>query len=408
VPETAQAPEILADPGPENDFGTISRQQEFTVRFDYPVVFTSRLFDPANPLLAETLARYEPQHRHRCLVFIDEGVLEADPGLSARIEAYARHHRRRMQLVSAPIPVPGGEKIKVDLHFVEALQRQVFEHRIDRHSYVIAIGGGAVLDAVGLVAATSHRGVRHVRVPTTVLAQNDSGVGVKNGVNLHGVKNYVGTFAPPFAVLNDIDLIAALPERDKRAGMAEAVKVALIRDGDFFRWLEREADALARFKRAAMAIMIQRCAELHMHQIAKGGDPFETGSARPLDFGHWAAHRLESLTHYDLRHGEAVAIGIALDARYSVLSGLLPAGDEERICALLEHLGFRLWHPTLESATAQGRRAVLEGLREFREHLGGALTITLLRGLGTGVEVHEMNEDLVLQAIDWLKERARP
>ena len=188
---------------------------------------------------------------------------------------------------------------------------------------MIAVGGGAVLDAVGLVAATTHRGVRLIRVPTTVLAQDDSGVGVKNGVNLYGVKNFCGTFAPPFAVLNDLDLLTPLAERDKIAGMAEAVKVALIRDGDFFAWLERHADDLITFQRPALAAMIRRCAELHMRQIAHGGDPFETGSARPLDYGHWSAHKLESLTKHHLRHGEAVAIGIALDARYSVLAGLL-------------------------------------------------------------------------------------
>jgi 3-dehydroquinate synthase len=272
---------------------------------------------------------------------------------------------------------------------------------------VIAIGGGAVLDAVGLVAGVTHRGVRLIRVPTTVLAQDDSGVGVKNGVNYRGVKNFVGTFAPPFAVLNDLDLLTPLSERDKIAGMAEAVKVALIRDGEFFRWLERHADDLVVFRREAMAYMIRRCAELHMRQIAHGGDPFETGSARPLDYGHWSAHKLESLTKHHLRHGEAVAIGIALDARYSVLAGLLPAGQEERICALLEHLGFRLWHPALEATRTDGSLAVLEGLREFREHLGGELTVTLLADVGRGIEVHEIDEARMLAAMAWLKQRER-
>jgi 3-dehydroquinate synthase len=304
------------------------------------------------------------------------------------------------------VALPGGEKIKTDLHFVETIQQRLFDLHVDRHSYVVAVGGGAVLDAVGLVAATTHRGVRHVRVPTTVLAQNDSGVGVKNGVNLLGVKNFVGTFAPPFAVLNDHDFIDSLPERDKVAGMAEAVKVALIRDAEFFGWLERHMDDLATFERAAMQHMIRRCAELHMRQIGQGGDPFETGSARPLDYGHWSAHKLESLTRHHVRHGEAVAIGMALDARYSVLAGLLPAGEELRICALLEYLGFDLWHPVLERAGANGEWAILEGLREFQEHLGGELTITLLGGIGVGVEVHEVDHARMRQAMAWLKERA--
>ena len=379
--------------------------QRFSVPYEYPVFFTEGLFDPNNPVLRDSVCRLEPDTRHRCVFFVDDGVTATRPGLIEEIKAYAAHHRRHIDLVLDPIPVPGGERIKSEMHFVEQMQQTLFDHHIDRHSFVIAIGGGAVLDAVGLVAATTHRGVRHIRVPTTVLAQDDSGVGVKNGVNLYGVKNYVGTFAPPFAVLNDLDFALSLGPRDKIAGMAEAVKVALIRDGDFFAWIEQHADALAVFERKAMAALIRHCAELHMHQIAHGGDPFEMGSARPLDYGHWAAHKLESLTRYHLRHGEAVAIGMALDARYSVLRGLLPPGDEERICFLLEHLGFKLWHPALEKKTPEGERAIMQGLADFREHLGGELTVTLLAGIGTGIELHEMDDGLVLSAIAWLKSR---
>jgi 3-dehydroquinate synthase len=143
-----------------------------------------------------------------------------------------------------------------------------------------------------------------------------------------------------------------------------------------------------------------------MRQIGQGGDPFETGSARPLDYGHWSAHKLESLTRHHVRHGEAVAIGMALDARYSVLAGLLPAGEELRICALLEYLGFDLWHPALERTGTSGEWSILEGLRDFQEHLGGQLTITLLGGIGVGVEVHEIHHERMRQAMAWLKERA--
>ncbi|MGI9504312.1 MAG: 3-dehydroquinate synthase, partial [Geminicoccaceae bacterium] len=250
--------------------------QRFQVTFDFPVHFTRGLFQQNNPVLVETLARLEPEKRHRCLIFVDDGVLSAAPGLKSTIMAYAQKHKDRIDLVSPPIPVPGGERIKNELFFTEDIQQRLIDHHIDRHSYVIVIGGGAVLDAVGLVAATTHRGVRLVRVPTTVLSQNDSGVGVKNGVNLQGVKNFIGSFAPPFAVLNDLDMIDDLPPREKIAGMAEAVKVALIRDGAFFTWLERRADDLVTFAPDAMAYMIRRCAELHMHQIGHGGDPFET------------------------------------------------------------------------------------------------------------------------------------
>jgi 3-dehydroquinate synthase len=380
--------------------------QRFAVPYEYPVYFTEHLFAPDNPAFAAALGRLEPHKRHRAAVFVDDGLLAVRAGLCEEIAAYAERHAGKIDLVAPPVPVPGGERIKTELHFVERMQGVLFEHHVDRHSYAVAVGGGAVLDAVGLVAATTHRGVRHVRVPTTVLAQNDSGVGVKNGVNLNHVKNFVGAFAPPFAVINDIAFIDDLSPRDRIAGMAEAVKVALIRDRGFFEWLETQADALVLFERPTMAEMIRRCAELHMRQIAHGGDPFEFGSVRPLDFGHWSAHKLESLTKYHLRHGEAVAIGIALDSRYSVLAGHLSPGAEERIAALLEHLGFRLWHPALEKPAPDGRLAVLKGLEEFREHLGGRLTVTLLDDIGVGIEVHEMDAGRVLEAIGWLKARA--
>ncbi len=379
--------------------------QRFSVAYEFPVVFTSRCFSPDNTVLVDTLARLEPEKRHRCLVFIDDGLLQALPELSEHIKQYAEVHNDRMELVIDPIAIPGGESVKQNLHFVERMQRALYDNHIDRHSYAIAIGGGALLDAAGLVAATTHRGVRHIRIPTTVLAQDDSGVGVKNGVNLYDQKNFVGTFAPPFAVINDIDFVVPLNPRDKIAGMAEAVKVSLIRDGTFFTWLERNADLLATFDTETMATMIRRCAELHMHQIAHGGDPFESGSARPLDYGHWSAHRLETLTNHHLRHGEAVAIGIALDARYSVLAGLLEPGEEERICFLLEHLGFKLWHPALDHYNAKGRLEVLQGLIDFREHLGGELTITLLDDIGVGIEVHEMDAQHIIASIEWLRER---
>src|SRR4029079_16798198 len=180
-----------------------------------------------------------------------------------------------------------------------------------------------------------------------------------------GVKNFLGTFAPPFAVLNDIEFLTALEPRDKIAGMAEAVKVALIRDGVFFAWLEANAAELVAFQPQSMAYLIRRCAELHMRQIAHGGDPFESGSARPLDYGHWVAHKLEALTAHELRHGEAVAIGLALDARYSVQVGMLAGGGEERVYRLLKQLGFYLWHPAMETRDDEGRMILLRGIEEF-------------------------------------------
>jgi len=392
---------------PLNDAGAFGAvyHQRFAVQYDYPVHFTHDLFSRDNPVFVDALSRREPHKRHRFLAFIDADVAASWPALAHDICAYAEHHGERLQLLAHPETIVGGEQVKHDPELVTRLQRRLLDLGVDRHSYVVAIGGGAFLDMAGFVAATVHRGVRHVRVPTTVLAQNDSGVGVKNGVNAFGVKNFVGSFAPPFAVLNDANFLRTLHPRDRMAGIAEAVKVSLIRDRVFFEWLESQVEPLHACVPEAIARMIRRCAELHMRQIAHGGDPFETGSARPLDYGHWSAHKLEALTAHELRHGEAVAIGIALDSRYSVQVGMLAAGEEERIFSLLKKLGFYLWHPALERRDPEGRWVVLEGLREFREHLGGELTITLLRDIGRGEEVHVMDEGEILRAIAWLRHR---
>lgn len=384
-----------------------THRQSFSVSYDYPVYFTRDLFDPANPCFHRALSAIEPEKRHRFAMFVDEGVTLAAPNLLARITRHAGAHADRMALAGEIVVVPGGEAVKNQHDCVEHMLRELSARQIDRQSFAVAIGGGAVLDAVGFAAAIFHRGVRHIRCPTTVLAQDDSGVGVKNGINAFGFKNLLGTFAPPFAVINDSAFLDMLPEREKRGGMAEAVKVALIRDADFFHWIEQEADALARFQPNAVDTLVRRCARLHMHQIAHGGDPFETGSARPLDYGHWSAHKLEGLTRNALRHGEAVAIGIVLDARYSVLSGLLPEGEDLRVLRLLARLGFTLWDDALDLRDGQNRRRVIGGLADFQEHLGGELTITLLAGVGRGVEVHVMDHALIEQSIRWLKEKSR-
>jgi 3-dehydroquinate synthase len=381
--------------------------QSFVIHYDCPVYFTRDVFDPDNPCLIQALARIEPNKRQRVAMFVDEGVTFAMPDLLRRIARYAVHHGDHVEIAGDVMVVPGGEAVKNQHDCVEHMLRDLLSRHIDRQSFALAVGGGAVLDAVGFAAAIFHRGVRHIRCPTTVLAQNDSGVGVKNAINAFGLKNLLGTFAPPFAVINDSAFLDKLPTREKRAGTAEAVKVASIRDADFFTWMETEADALARFDPNTLDALVRRCAMLHMRQITQGGDPFEMGSTRPLDYGHWAAHKLEMLTRNALRHGEAVAIGIALDARYSVLAGLLPEGQELRIARLLERLGFRLWDDALNLRDERGTRRVLAGLKDFQEHLGGELTITLLAGIGHGVEVHAMDDALIHQSIQWLRARAR-
>lgn len=374
-------------------------QQEFSVRFSYPVLFTDDLFNPTNLLFADFFTASTGATRRKLLFVIDSGVADTHPNLTDSIRTYVAQHLPMLDLIDDLLLIAGGEGAKNDPNAVETIVDAIDRYGVDRHSFVVGIGGGSVLDMVGYAAAISHRGIRHVRIPTTVLSQNDSGVGVKNGVNYRGKKNFLGTFVPPVAVFNDSAFLTTLDDRDWRAGMAEAIKVALIKDRAFFDWLDTNAPALARRDGPAMQYLIHRCADLHLRHIA-GGDPFEMGSSRPLDFGHWSAHKLEQLTNFDLRHGEAVAIGIALDTLYSEQLGWLSAADADRVLTLLRTLGFSLYQPMLD---ANDSADVLNGLAEFREHLGGQLTIMLLTGLGTGVEVHEMDDNRIRQAIAQLK-----
>ena len=336
---------------------------------------------------------------------VDESLAAVRSDLLQNVGNYFAANTENLHLVCPPVVIEGGERAKNSYFHVSEIHSQIERSHLDRHSYLIGIGGGALLDVAGLAAATAHRGLRHVRIPTTTLSQCDAGVGVKNGINAFGKKNFIGTFAPPWAVINDFQLLSSLSERDKRAGYAEAVKVALIRDREFFLQLERDATALAEFDPEAMRALIYRSAELHVRHIAEGGDPFEFGSARPLDFGHWAAHKLEQLSDNRIRHGEAVAAGIALDVIYSRRAGLLPAASAERALALLEALGFELFANEMLHLDTNHQRVLLKGLEEFREHLGGELTLTLLRDLGQAVEVHEVSLPKMLDALDELQRR---
>ena len=380
-------------------------ERQIEVSYRHQILFTKGLFVLDNDMFCDTLIDRQPDQAHKVLIVMDEALCRAQPDLIEQIKTYCSQRKDRLHLVCEPMQFEGGERTKNSYFHVSEIQSKIEMHHIDRHSYVVAIGGGALLDMVGLASSTAHRGVRHVRIPTTTLSQADSGVGVKNGINAFGKKNFIGAFTPPFAVINDFDLLASLSDRDKRNGYVEAVKVALIRDLEFYEWIERQAGSLAAFASKAIEHLIYRCAELHVNHIATSGDPFEFGSARPLDFGHWAAHKLEQLSEFRLRHGEAVAVGIALDVVYGRRMGYMSAAETDRILNLLEQLGFELFANELLHEDESGTFQIINGLEEFREHLGGELTITLLKALGQGFEVHEMNLPLVIESIHELHDR---
>jgi 3-dehydroquinate synthase len=381
--------------------------QSFSVSFEYPVYFGRDMLAPENKLLAETMCRREPERKHRLQVFVDSGVMETSPDLSARITAYFERHSQQLDLVDEPELVPGGEEAKNSRKAAEKVMESIADHHLCRHSYVVAIGGGSVLDIVGLAASLVHRGVRVVRMPTTVLSQGDSGVGVKTGIDAYGVKNFAGTFAAPDAVLVDFDFLRTLPWSYWIGGVTEAFKVAMIRDADFFEFLCENAARLGKRDEAIIERVVERSALLHLEHIRTAGDPFEFGKARPLDFGHWSAHRIEVLSGYEIGHGQAVGIGIALDSFYAWKTGLIGKDEFESVITAFEGCGLPVWAGLLDRRAADGRREILWGLEEFREHLGGELSVTLPAPIGTGTEIHVMDETIIEEGIDFLGARVR-
>jgi len=379
---------------------------KFGVSYEYPVYFTHFLFHEDNQLLASVIDRKKEDRRHRVIVYIDKGIVMANDGIVGEVTGYLAARPDLVEVVCPPITIDGGEKAKNGWEGVKGVMKTIGESHMCRQSFVIAIGGGSVLDMVGFAASLVHRGLRMLRIPSTVLAQNDAGIGVKNGMNERHQKNFIGAFAPPFAVINDFEFLRTLKQKDWVGGISEAFKVAIIKDGSFFSFLCRNARKLRARNMNAMEELVERCAVLHLDHIRRSGDPFEMGSARPLDFGHWAGHRLEMMSGNRLGHGQAVAIGVALDSCYAMLSGLISATELTRILDAMSATGLKLWDPLLLRQGRSDRPEILKGLEEFREHLGGRLSVTLPKSIGMKCEVGEMDSGRIVEAIQLLRKYA--
>lgn len=376
-------------------------QSQFSIPCQYPVYFEHHVWSSQNTVL-ETVMR--EGNVRKVQIIAEEKILDGFPALPAQIQA------KIDPLVSCCTPATpliirtaGGESSK-EIECALKLCRQFEEAGLCRHSAVIAIGGGAFLDVVGFAAALTHRGIRLIRMPTTTLSQADSGVGVKNGVNAFGKKNFIGTFQPPFAVINDFIFLSALPSQEWVAGIPEALKVSLIKDKTFFNWLILQGKKLKNRDQSVMETMIERSAVCHLNHIASGGDPFETGSARPLDFGHWAAHKLETMSQYRIGHGSAVATGILIDAAIAVQRGLIAEFLFQQIHDFFSFLEFDVFPAELSEFLPNGSPAILKGLEEFREHLGGDLQITLPNGIGSLIQTDYIDDNEVITALKKMSE----
>lgn len=313
-------------------------------------------------------ARLQAVHRPgACAVVTDENVAEryARPAMDSLADAGFQPH---------PIVLPPGEEQK-SLETLETLFGRFLEAGLDRSSLAVAVGGGVVGDVTGFAAAAYMRGIGYVQVPTTLLAQVDSSVGGKTAVNLPQGKNLVGAFHQPKLVFIDVSTLRTLPRREFRAGMVEVIKYGVIRDADFFRWLEEELDDLLELSPDALVRAVRRCCEIKAAVVSE--DEREKGLRAILNYGHTAGHAVEKLTGYHrMRHGEAVSAGMVVAAALSRALDMLPAGEADRQNALLERLGTPTRLPALEADR------IMEQMQRDKKVVRGVPRFILARRMG--------------------------
>ena len=300
----------------------------------------------------------------------------SDTNVAPRFGKAAQNALAKAGFAPALITIPAGATAK-SLKTVEACYNQLAAQRLERKSFIVALGGGVVGDLAGFAAATYLRGLPFVQVPTTLLAQVDSSVGGKVGLNLKAGKNLVGAFHQPRLVLCDLHTLGSLPRREYRAGLAEVIKYGVIYDSGLFRQLERDLPKLLHCDARALAAVVARCCAIKAEVVRQ--DETESGLRAILNFGHTIGHALEAISHYGkYLHGEAIAIGQVAAARLSAEVLGLPAPEVERIEAIFRRAGL----PTRLELNAPQRKKVLTAMQLDKKVSGGEIKFVLARRIG--------------------------
>lgn len=297
------------------------------------------------------------------------------------------------------ITIKPGEVSK-NLQVVQMCYELLAKHRIERNSFIVALGGGVVGDLAGFVAATYLRGISLVQIPTTLLAQVDSSVGGKVGVNLPAGKNLVGSFHQPRFVICDRATLASLPDREYKAGLAEVIKYGIIYDAQFFTQLDQNVDLLMNRDPAFLDLVIARCCQIKAAIVGK--DEKESGLRAILNFGHTIGHGLEAITGYGrLLHGEAISIGQIAAARLSHMRLGLSKHDVERITSVFQRVGL----PITIVLDASERRSLLEAMNLDKKVVSGGIKFVLIKSIGESEFGLRVEESMVAEIVDTLHEQ---
>jgi 3-dehydroquinate synthase len=311
-------------------------------------------------------------------------VIISDAHVAPRYAAAAIKSLRKAGFEASLVTVPAGETAK-SLKTAASCYDQLAAHRLERKSFIVALGGGVVGDLAGFVAATYLRGIGFVQVPTTLLAHVDSSVGGKVGVNLRAGKNLVGAFYQPRLVLCDLDTLKTLPDREYRAGLAEVIKYGIIYDVALFDRLEKEMAKLLKRDAGVLADTVARCCEIKADVVAQ--DETESGLRAILNFGHTIGHGLEAISSYGrFLHGEAISIGQVAAARLSAELLGLPQSDVRRVTQLFQRAGL----PTEIRLTAAQKQKLFAAMRLDKKVAGGEIKFVLAKKIGEAVWGQQM------------------
>lgn len=385
--------------------GTEGLSAAFSGSCEFPVRFARGALRAASRELLAVLRRREPFARHRVLFVVDAGLAKARPAVVEAAAGYARAHRGSLELAAAPLVVPGGESAKERDELGRWLRARLLAAGLDRRSHVVIIGGGALLDAAGFVAATTAGGLRATRMPSTLAAQAAACVSLRSAIHVPGARDAKGCLAPPFGVVVDSALLEGLDERERASGLACAAAAALAGDADFFHWLCDHAVALAAGEREPLETLVRWSLRLALARASEQ-DALACGGQPAPGPGEWAGRAVEELCAGRLRWGECLAVGLAVDLLLSrELCGLDPHACEGAL-GLLRRLSLPAWDRCLELET-DGRPALLESLEQSRRRAAGQLCVPLLHDIGQTLELDAVDEAAVVRAVETLKRRPR-
>lgn len=325
--------------------------QEFHTHHSYPVCFTNNLFTGTNQTIRRTLTKMGHDAPLRCAILVDSGVVARNRNLVKQIIRHFQKEHPFFELCHAPFIMCGGESVKNSQRMVEETATIAHAHGLTQESLVFVVGGGAFLDAAGTALAQCRGGIKTINVPTSTLSQCAAGIGTMRYMNTRGIKNFSGITAPPYAVFIDFSLLRTLPFEHHISGMAEAFKMALSADTEFFLFLVKKARKLRQNDLETVEKVVHKTATLHLDRARASSEPtLDEGSSLGCRVAHW----LETRSGYKLPHGHALSVGIALNASYARHTGSLSEADFSRLVNGLVTSGLPVWNRFLETRSEKG------------------------------------------------------